>query len=89
MHGAAMHNGIVPDGYIIANLRFCFLESAMDYCTILHIHFITHTDAVHIPPYYCIEPDAAGFTHNYITHYGGIRSYETITAPLRKSILYR
>jgi hypothetical protein len=88
MYSAAMYNGIVSDGYIIANQRFCFLIGAMNYCTILHIHFITHTDAVHISPYYRIEPDAAGFTHNYIAYYGGIRRYETIIAPLRKLTLY-
>ena len=50
----------------------------MNYCTILNVYFIANSDAVHISPYYCIEPCAAIITHHHISHDGRIRSDETI-----------
>src|SRR5689334_3522943 len=78
MNSAPMHNGIVPYGNIVTNDSFCTLKCAMNNRPILHIHFVPHTNDIHIAAEHRVKPYAAIITHDHITYNGGVWRNETI-----------
>ncbi len=51
-----------------------FLESAVQHCIILNIHFVAHFYKMHIAAYYCVIPNTAVSAHRYVANYGcGLR----------------
>jgi hypothetical protein len=82
MNGAAMHQSIVADGNIIADLGWVFLVSAMDHCAILYVYFVAHFYIMNITTNHGVEPDAAFIAHYYISNNGCIGCYKTILAKL-------
>src|SRR5690606_35438477 len=76
VNGTTMNNSIMPYRNIISYHRWVFLIRTMNYCTILHIYLITHFNKMHITAYYCIIPNAALFSHFYISNYCGIFCYK-------------
>jgi hypothetical protein len=75
-----MHDSTVTDRNIISDMYTGFLISAMYDHPILYVHTIADLDAVHIPSYYSIEPNAAVIAHFDIPHDSGIwRDKTTLT----------
>src|SRR5215218_10186627 len=73
-----MHQSIMPNAYIVANVGCVLLVCAMDTGAILHIHLIAHFYVVHIAANNGIEPDATLITHLHIAGNGSVRSNETV-----------
>src|SRR6185437_981143 len=78
LYGAAVDDGIVTDGHVVADDDTRFFIRAMDDDTILDIHFVADADAVDISADDCVEPDAAVVAHLHIAHDGCIRCDKTI-----------
>ena len=62
MQGTAVHNCIMPDRNIVANIGGVFLVGTMNNCAILHIYPVTHFYIMHITPYHSIKPETAFIT---------------------------
>jgi hypothetical protein len=88
MNGAAMHNGIMPDGNIIADRCSVFLVSAMDAGSVLHIYFVTQLNKIHIATQHRVEPETAIITGNHIANDSGIGGNEAVVAELGVLIFY-
>jgi hypothetical protein len=72
MDDTAMHDGIVRNGYLIANECARLLVGAMDYRTILNIGIVSNTDLNYIASNHGIEPHGAVFSHFHIPDHGSI-----------------
>ena len=83
-----MYDGMVADGYIVADGGAAFLIGTMDACPILDIHLVANAYIVYISPDHSVEPEAAITTRYHIAHDGGVGSYETIFTKLWKFALY-
>jgi hypothetical protein len=77
-----MYEGVMPNGYVVADNGLRAFIGAVNDGAILNIHFITYANAVYIAPYYGIEPNTAIIAHNHIAHDGGIRRNKNITSKL-------
>jgi hypothetical protein len=88
MHGAAMYDGVMPDGHIIADGSPAFLKSAMDAGAILHIHLVPDLNIIHIAADNGIEPKTAIVSAYNIAYNGGVGGNETIITELRMFIFY-
>jgi len=73
----------MPNGNIVTDCGFGTFVGAMNYCTILNIHLIAQSDAIHITSNHSVEPETAGISTNKIANYCGIFSYKTVIAKLR------
>jgi hypothetical protein len=82
VYRAAVHNGIVANGNIIANSGWRGFISRVDNGPILNIHFIPHFNKMDIATDYGIEPNTALIAHNDIAHYRGIFCNKTIFGDL-------
>jgi hypothetical protein len=82
MQGAAMNDGIVPDGDVIANGSGCALECAVNAGSVLYVYFVSDANKVHVTSHHGIKPNTAIVTHHYIADYSGIGSNETIFTEL-------
>src|SRR5690606_22330774 len=81
-YGTAVHNGIVADRDIIADLGRGFLIGAMDHGPVLYIDLVAHFDVVDIPADHGVEPDRTLVPHAYLLHDGGVFGNITILSNL-------
>src|SRR6185437_3427977 len=86
MKRTAVHQSVVTDGYIIADVGWSIKIGAMNYRPILDIGVIADPDIMHISPDHCVKPNRAIIAHHNIADDGRIVSNETIVAPLRRDI---
>jgi hypothetical protein len=78
MDDAAMNDGIMTDGHIVADGDAGFFIGAMYDDAILDIYFIADADAVDIPAHDGIEPDAAVVAHLHVSYDSSVRRDKTI-----------
>ncbi len=88
VHGAAMHNGIVPYRNVVAQHRLRPQVRAVNNSAILHIYLIAHPDSIYIAAYYGAKPHAALVAHLYIANNSSVRRNKTILAPGRVLSFY-
>ena len=48
LENTIQRNIVMTNGNIIADNSLCFFKCAVDHCSILHVYFISDTNAVHI-----------------------------------------
>lgn len=77
---AAMYDGVMADGDVVADDGPGFLVGGMDDDAVLDIDFVADADAVDVTADDGIEPDAAFIAYLYVADDGGIGSDETILA---------
>ena len=77
-----MNNGMMTDGYVVADGGAEALVGAVKAGAILDVDLVPDTNEIHIAPHYGIEPGAAIVAHYNVTDDRGIGSYETIVAEL-------
>jgi hypothetical protein len=77
-----MYDGVMSNGYIIANAGTTSLIGAMYAGTILDINFIAHPNEIYVTSYHRIKPNTAIIPHYDIANNGGIWSNENIVTKL-------
>ena len=85
----AMHQCIVPNGYIVADNGFAALVRAMDDGTILHIDLVAQADAVDIAADNGVEPHTARITHFHVAHNSSVGCNKAGFAPAGCFVFYR
>jgi len=85
---AAMHDGIVRNGYLIAYVCACLLVRTMDYCSILNIGIVSNTDFIYITSNHGIKPHGAVFSHFHIPYHGSIGCQPAIFAHFWSDSIY-
>jgi hypothetical protein len=88
MQGAAVYNGMMAYGHIIADGGSVFLVSAVDTGPVLHIYFVPDADKIHIATHNGVKPETAIVTGNHIAHNGGIGGNEIVVAKLGEFFFY-
>src|SRR5690606_30138573 len=89
VYRTAVNNGVMTDGYMIADNGFEFLISTMDHHTVLNIGMMPDLNAVYIASYHGVEPYGTVISHFNITNQCGIRSDPAMFAGGRCNTMYR
>ncbi len=83
-----MNQGIMPNGYVVANGGAVFLVGAVYYGAVLNVHFVAHFYKVNVAPNYGTKPYAALVAHFYVAHYGGVFCYVAVVWNLWRNAVY-
>jgi hypothetical protein len=83
-----VYDGLVSNGYIVADIQRGFLVCAMENCPVLDVYIVADPDGMHVTANHCVEPYTAVIAHYNITGKCGIICQKAVFSHLREYAFY-